>query len=477
MRRGILALAMLLAAALCGGEFRGAWIHSPTGVPGWGWDRTIRALADGGYNAVFPNMVWAGVAEYPNAVLAPHPTLRLEDGGTADRLAECLEACRKYGVQCHVWIVVCNLGHRTPEGIRQYFRDSGRTQMDDAGKPSDFLAPQLPENVELLRRAVVDRLKLYPVDGVHLDYIRYPLGKYDYSPKARKAFEAHLKRKVVRWPQDCMKDGCDRLAFLAWRRENITALVRVLRQAVKETRPGTALSAAVYGYWPGARESVAQDAALWVREGLVDFLCPMNYSADPWEAAAWLRQQLDAVDGRVPVYSGLANYMCKTVGDLERQIQETREYGADGFITFQCTELFADQWLPALAKGTTKEWERPPYPHQQPRLELAWDKAPLSWRDWRHWFWRRRVGDLVACTVQWPAAVRPGGEGAAIRLRLVRDGDYHPAADVKSVKMLPDGRMRLAFQPSKPGWYRWEIVWRDVAGKYWTWRSTTRHVR
>ena len=64
----------------------------------WGWDRSIRRLRDMGFNAVIPNMLWAGLAHYPSDVLPEAP-------GGKDQIADCLKACRKYGVECHVWKV------------------------------------------------------------------------------------------------------------------------------------------------------------------------------------------------------------------------------------------------------------------------------------------------------------------------------------------------------------------------------------
>ena len=55
-------------------EFRGFWCHNPAGVLGMGWETAIERLAEAGFTAVFPNMLWGGSAAYPSEVL-PWPRI------------------------------------------------------------------------------------------------------------------------------------------------------------------------------------------------------------------------------------------------------------------------------------------------------------------------------------------------------------------------------------------------------------------
>ena len=94
------------------GEMRGVWIHSPYGIADWGWDRTVEVLAMNGFNAIFPNFLWGYVADYPSEVLPNHPGV-ITAQGKIDCLQQCLEACRKYKVELHVWKVNWNMGQKT----------------------------------------------------------------------------------------------------------------------------------------------------------------------------------------------------------------------------------------------------------------------------------------------------------------------------------------------------------------------------
>jgi uncharacterized lipoprotein YddW (UPF0748 family) len=92
------------------GEFRAFWCHSAFGVQGISWDEAIGRLADNGFTAILPNMVWGGAAFYASKVLPVAP--QVESRG--DQIAQCLAACRKHGIQIHVWKVNWNLGQAAP---------------------------------------------------------------------------------------------------------------------------------------------------------------------------------------------------------------------------------------------------------------------------------------------------------------------------------------------------------------------------
>lgn len=445
-------LITLCTAATQAQELRGAWIHSPFGTADWGWDRTVRTLAENGFNALFANLSWTVSADYPSEVAVAPAGLVAPDGTVRDCLQECLDACRKYGVQLHVWVVVCNMGEHTPLAKRQELRDAGLTQVDSKGVVSDYLAPQLFENQQLVKNALYELAKKYPIDGVHLDYIRYPLGEYDCSPRARADFEKFLGKEVTSWPKDILPGGGLRKEYRQWCRDNVTKFVEIARKAVKEANPSVQFSVAVYGFWKGARESVAQDAAEWVDKGLVDFLCPMNYSGLPGDAAMWLGQQLASVNGRVPVYSGLANYMCEDVSALVDEIEGARALGADGFICFQLKENFARDWLPILKERVTATPSDAPVALGGERPASTWSGGGRMTAPW-FCFLRKPAPAPVVCTIDFPEGMAPLPE--VVEAQLLRNGKPH---DLPYTAQVDGRRLTLTFIPDRIGYYRWRIL-------------------
>ncbi len=75
------------------GEFRATWIHSAYGIEGWGWDKTIATLKSNGFNAIIPNLVWAGVAHYPSKILPVSPKVA-EQGDQVARMPQGLPQVR-----------------------------------------------------------------------------------------------------------------------------------------------------------------------------------------------------------------------------------------------------------------------------------------------------------------------------------------------------------------------------------------------
>jgi len=346
------------------GELRGVWIHTAYGVRDWGWRRSIRHLRNCGFNAIFPNMLWAGLAHYPSKVLPVAP--EVEEKG--DQIAECLRWCRRYGVELHVWKVNFNLG-RAPADFVERLRAERRLQRDRNGNEVLWLCPSDPRNFALERDSMLEVVRNYPVDGIHFDYIRYPGSHACFCEGCRRRFEEAAGVKVNKWPDDALKPPLkDR--FMKWRQDQITRLVRAVATEARRIRPGVMVSAAVFNNWESHRFSVGQDWKLWIEEGLLDFVCPMDYTPDPDRLAEMVANQVEWVGGRVPLYPGIGAWRIPDVAGLVDQIERARSLGADGFLCFHYNDLeFALNRMPALERALTAHRTTPP--HRAPRVEFS----------------------------------------------------------------------------------------------------------
>lgn len=443
-------LAFALASPSRDGELRGAWLHSPYGIADWGWDKTVRVLAENGFNAIFPNLLWAYVADYPSAVLPQHPSLG-SGRDKRDFLQECLDACRKYQVEMHVWKVNWFMGHRTPPALREEMQKAGRTQVTVEGQQTLFLAPHLEENFRLELESMLEIVQRYPVDGLHFDYIRYPDGNCDFSDSAKAAFEASLGAKVERWPQDCLQNGRLYNEYTLWRQENITRLVREVSQQAKALRPEIKISAAVYGNWESARFSVAQDALAWVEEQLLDFICPMNYESSAQEFAYYLQEQTRLVQNRLPVYPGIGINLLEDAAAAAEQIQLARQLGADGFICFQHNSTFATEFLPVFKEGISRLPAGPSLPHHQPAWlhTLHASRNPLL-RDFYS------LQESVFAEVTLPEKLN----SSTMRLGLLRNG-WELAQDCSISPSRSNRQLACRLACTRGGSYRLEIRGED----------------
>ena len=331
------------------GEYRAYWCHSPWGVSELTWDEAIRQLKENGFTAIIPNMAWGANASYASKVLAPSRDFK-ERG---DALETCLAACRKYGIECHVWKVCWNtFGKASDEEVAELERQ-GRTQVGrDGTSKAKWLCPSHPANQQLEIDAMVE-LAGKGVDGIHFDYIRYPDSDSCFCPGCRSRFEAFVQHAVTNWPGDTK--SVLKADWNDFRCAQITRVVRETATIVHKKYPKCSISAAVFQSWPGTKQSIGQDWGLWCQNGWLDAVHPMDYT----EANSGFRSQVTNqrnVAGKVKLYPGIGLSCWSNRKDAVRvakQIQFAREANADGFTIFNY-DATSQSILQLLHKGPTR---------------------------------------------------------------------------------------------------------------------------
>jgi hypothetical protein len=171
----------------------------------------------------------------------------------------------------------------------------------------------------------MDLVSRYPVDGLHLDYIRYTdsgssvgSNPWGYHPVALQRFRSLTGRSDTPAANDS--------AWLQFRRDQVTALVRKLQLHAWRLRPSLCLSAATiaYGSAPAGNTvnawqqrdafgRVLQDWRGWLEEGILDLAIPMVYrdNANATRAGEWLAWTRWARDNQFNrlCAAGLGNYL------------------------------------------------------------------------------------------------------------------------------------------------------------------------
>jgi len=258
-----------------------------------------------------------------------------------DPLASLVKSAHAQGIEVHPYFIMLK---GKLNGLNGKFAKA--RMIDRAGKTyMDWLCAARPEVRSHLVRLVADCLYT-GVDGVHLDYIRYPDdARFCYCSVCRSGFrQAHGVDPIIYAPQNRpsykqLKDWQQRPGFTewnAWRRRQISMLVREVSDAVRAKRKGMKVSAAA-----GTREEdrfhVFRDGAAWLRHGLVDFVCPMMYLVEEDEFRTRGATELVTLRphefGRL--FAGLAAYRLK--GSPERlvaHIASARELGFGGVCLF-----------------------------------------------------------------------------------------------------------------------------------------------
>jgi len=197
-----------------------------------------------------------------------------------------------------------NLHGPDATGEDYWLMDSATGAIDAGGVVC--LDPGHPAVADYLVALVAELVAGYDLDGVHLDRIRYPGQNWGYNPTALARFQALTGRDDVPLPGDA--------AWLQWRRDQVTALVRRIYLAVSATNPRLQVSAAL-SVAGAAPTSIAtwqtstpygahlQDWRAWLEEGILDLGLPMTYrdaevEAEAADFAAWIAWQKDHQYGR-----------------------------------------------------------------------------------------------------------------------------------------------------------------------------------
>lgn len=206
-----------------------------------------------------------------------------------------------------------------------------------------YTSPLLPEVTDHLEAVVRELVEDYEVDGIHLDYVRYPNREYDFGRAALESFRARLRAThpaaelraaETEWNRgrifayvDAFPEAWDEL-----RRERLTETVTRLRQAARSARPGVQVTAAVFPDPADAWGNRFQAWNEWLSQGLVEAVAVMNYTG---EEAVFRRAlgRARTAEGSGRIWMGLGAYTA-TFADAVRQACLVREEGLEGVVLF-----------------------------------------------------------------------------------------------------------------------------------------------
>jgi uncharacterized lipoprotein YddW (UPF0748 family) len=204
-----------------------------------------------------------------------------------------------------------------------------------------FLDPGLPEVRAHLAKVFAEVTRNYKIDGIHLDYIRYPeeQGDYSYHPRVVAAFKEATGKTPGRDPE----------AWCKYRKKQVTAAVRAISEAVHAEKPEMEISAAVIADASRRENECLQPAMDWVRLGLVDYLAPMAYTSDSDRFNTYCDGFGDKTL-RKHVWMGIIADPEKNTS-LKTQIARAAARGFGGVAVFSYENLFSDHKPLARARG------------------------------------------------------------------------------------------------------------------------------
>jgi len=280
-----------------------------------------------GYNVLFLQVRGRGDAFY-KSYFVPGPEEFPHIPDSFDPLATVIELAHERGIEVHAWfnMYLTWSGDNPPSDSLHlvnthpswFMVSVNGTSMADC--PIDsvrnqyfegrYISPALGEVRSYLSRIITEVLIRYNIDGVHLDYVRYPGREYDFNERIRQQFYRRhgvdpVKVVLEGEKVDPTVEYLEK--WIEYRSDHINEQVRSISRRINLLNKNIPLSAAVKPSVDDAYYKFGQNWAGWINDEIVDFVVTMSYFPE----TAWfedvLNDSLKKVDRR-KVIGGIGAY-------------------------------------------------------------------------------------------------------------------------------------------------------------------------
>lgn len=287
------------------------------------------------FNAIIVEARKRGDAYY-NSTIEPTAT---DVAAGFDPLADLITKAHTGGrrIEVHAWITTYLIWNNQttpptqpdhpynlhPEWLSQH---TNGTTWDGGNYQFEQSHPEVQKHVYNVAMDIITR---YDVDGFHFDYVRFSGNMWGYHPVAVDRFNRRFNRTG--------KPAHTDPAWLQFRRDQVSGLVRKVYLNAIAARPEVKLSAATICFAPGvandaqwfgtaaAWNNVLQDWRGWMQEGILDLNVPMMYFDQRRWSNAWADWSIFAKErtyGR-HVALGQGSYL-NTASNMIYQLRTTR---------------------------------------------------------------------------------------------------------------------------------------------------------
>ena len=380
-------------------EIRAVWLDRGTIVRArneQGLSEIFDRLSKAGINTVFFETVNASYTIYPSLV-APQQN-PLTRGW--DPLAAAVKLAHERHMELHAWVwtfaagnqrhnEVINVAANYPGPVLAAHPDwanyDNRGNMIPPGQTKPFFDPANPQLRQYLLRLYEEIVTRYDVDGVHLDYIRYPFqdpaaGRiYGYGKAARTQFQ-QLNGVDPISISPSQRDLWQK--WTTFRTQQVDSFVAQASQQLRQKRPNLIVSVAVFPLPELERiQKIQQHWEVWARQGDIDLIVPMTYALDtprfqrlaqPWITSTKL--------GATLLVPGIRLLSLPVIGAFD-QIQVIRDLPVSGYALFATENLTSElQKVFGNTQGSIGQGEI--IPHRQPFKTAAVRYTALQ-REWK----------------------------------------------------------------------------------------------
>lgn len=365
-------------------EVRGMWLDRGTIVKAKSeadLAKVFDRIAVAGINTVFFETLNSSYTIYPSSV-APQQNPLVKGW---DPLKAAVKLAHERGMELHAWVwtfAAANQRHNTILDLPRNYVGPVLSKHPDwaitdhegsrfhytSGKV--FLDPANPEVQEYLLSLVTEIATNYEVDGIHLDYIRYPFqsatGKitYGYGTAARQQFEELTGYDPIQL--DTSHPLWSR--WTEFRATQIDNFVGLVSGNLRQLRPELTLSTAVFPMPQRERLSkIQQSWEKWVSKEWIDMLVPMTYAQDTDRLHSLTSPLIKEFDhGKALLLPGIRLLNISDVAVLD-QLQLLRGMSTQGYALFAAENL--DSRLTTIFSSTQGDQvtkSKQLLPHREP---------------------------------------------------------------------------------------------------------------
>lgn len=251
-------------------------------------DKLVKQAKESGFNVIiwFVNPRW-GQARYNTSYFPCGAQCK------ADLLSYLVKRAHEEGLKVWAWFGF--MGYRRlleehPSWAAVYSDSKSTLERPcrvGAGEEYYPMNPANPEVVEFWRKALLELVEKYEIDGVNFedDYgYCYCGARYSYDEYNRRGFESFLRKRGVnvalKWPDDVVEGGSLYDLWVEYKCEVVENVTRILYNAIKEARPDVEVSLAASPSLDWSKRAYGVNWVRLGRLGLFDSLTFMVYTSD-----------------------------------------------------------------------------------------------------------------------------------------------------------------------------------------------------
>ncbi len=281
MKKKIILIVILFQVLLIQAEIRAIWatvwdLDTPQKI-----DALVQDVHENNLNQILAEVRYRGDTMYvpnrsENTYHNPEKPCYVLKDKDFDPLQYLLEKAAKHNIEIHAWVTVfvatthilsdlqsSHIFFKHPDWITI---DKDGFQMPYNSHEGAFVDPGIPEVQDYLTNVLLDLVTNYNLDGLHLDYIRYPSPKYGYNSISRNIYSSQVEFET-------------KSSWKKWKEEQINRFVKRVYVEAKNIRPELKISAAVMANVRYARGDYSQNWPKWLEEGYLDSAYLMAYSS------------------------------------------------------------------------------------------------------------------------------------------------------------------------------------------------------